>query len=349
MKYLIQSSTGEDVAKNLLPSCSECFASTPFGESIKRICPADQAPRRLGRINTESGLVCLCSPSEADVNSTRVFRARMAAYTGVLEHVKGIRADIAVSYNQQLSRLMHNLTSLNAHCIQEMFALVSQDTLTKNIGQQIKYVRDAMSASPDKAARTFLRIAKNNLAMKSEFVAMRFLDEKTPRPAFRVHAIRKVVLNVLHAFFQDFTDHDVHVNIEESKATVLLDYDTFHVALYHVIDNATKYVMPHSKIFVSFNVTDGKVNIVFDMFSVPIPAEEKERIGEEGFSGNLARGLLLAGHGMGMFRTKRLMAVNDGELIIRANIEPSRATTHNGIEYQENQFILSLLVSQKRR
>lgn len=349
MKFLLKGLAGEEIASNLLPQCVSCFASVTDGVTAKKQCPVDKQHRRVGVARSPVGSICLCSPIQDDVNSSRVFRSRMAAHLSALDFVSQMRREFAASYNQQLDRVTHNLTSLNAHCIQEVFDLVSQETLTKNISQQMKFVQDAMKASPQKAAKTFLRIAKNNLAMKLEFVAMRFLDSTAPHPAFREHQIKQVVMNVLHAFFQDFTDLDVRVAVEESPATVLLDYDTFHVALYHVIDNATKYVMPHSEVHVRFNTEDGRVNVVFDMMSLPIPRDELGRIGEEGFSGQLARHLQLSGHGMGMFRTKRLLAVNDGELSIRPNATPAKDTTHNGIQYQHNVFVISLMESQRRR
>jgi len=342
MKYLLKGRENEEITSNVLPECGVCFALIPIGTTSKIKCPADKHLHRRGSVTSEFGSASLCSLNEDDLNSSRVFHSRMLSYLTVIEHISKIKADIVATYNKQLDRVTHNLTSLNAHCIQEVFDLVSQDTLTKDLSQQIKSVQDAMKASPQKAARTFLRIAKNNLTMKAEFVAIRYLGTPTPRPAFREHVIRKVVLNVLHAFFQDFTDRGVHVDVEESPAIVLLDYDTFHVALYHVIDNATKYVMPKSKVVVRFVAKDSRVNVIFEMLSIPIPKDECVRIGEEGFSGKLARDLALAGHGVGMFRTKLLLAVNDGKMIIRPNVNPARATKYNGIPFHCNIFEVSL-------
>jgi hypothetical protein len=349
MKYLVIGPKGEEVARRVLPDCSTCFSSLLGGTTAMMKCPADRKNRRVGVIASEAGKVCLCSSIGDDLNSSRVFRARLHAFGTTIPFVQETKADLAASYNQQLNRVTHNLTSLNAHCIQELFALVPQDTLTMNITQQIKVIQDAMKASPLEAAKTFLRIAKNNRAMKLEFVAMRFLDDSAPRPVFREHQIQKVVLNVLHAFFQDFNERGVHVTVEDSDTFVMLDYDTFHVALYHIIDNATKYVMPRSRVTIRFASEQTRVNVVFEMLSLAIPAEEVGRIGEEGFSGSTAKHLQLAGHGMGMFRTRRLMKANDGELIIKANVDPSRRATYDGIEYEQNQFVVCLSLSPKRR
>jgi K+-sensing histidine kinase KdpD len=344
MKYSLYDVSRKEVARNFLPNCDLCFSSVSLDATVKKKCPSDGQQRRLGILSISSEKVSLCSPLEEDLNSTRIFRSRMKAYVDVLQYIRTIRSE----FNQSQKRLLHNLTSLNAHCIQEVYDLVPQDTLTKNFTQQLQIVQNTLSASPEKAARVFLRIAKNNLAMKSEFAVMRLLDEINHRPQLREHSIQKVVLNILHVFFQDFTERRVHVTVQDSPVYVLIDYDTFSVALYHVIDNATKYIMPRSELMVFFEATGERVNVVFDMFSLAISKEELPRIGEEGFSGNLPRALQLAGNGLGIFRTRKFLALNNGNLLIKSNVTPSRTTKDKGIEYNKNQFIITLNATQNK-
>jgi signal transduction histidine kinase len=342
MKYFIQDKSDGEILSNKLAPCEICFGELSLSSTIKRKCSIDSVQRRLGMTRTESGVVRMCSPNENDINSSRVFRSRLEAYSSIIVPFITAKKDVAAAYNQKLKRLTHNLTSLNAHCIQEVFDLISQDTLTKNVDQQIQLIQDTMRKFPVKTAQMILRIAKNNLAMKSEFIAIRYFDETTPAPALRSHPIRKVVLNVLHAFFQDFTDKGVRVIVRDSIVMAQLDYDTFHVALYHVLDNATKYVKTNSKVEISFDTSEGHINVILDMISFAIPINEQARIGEEGFSGTIAVERGLSGHGLGVFRTKRLLSVNNAELIIRPNIDPARALKDKGIDYQNNQFILRL-------
>lgn len=349
MKYALQDSAGKQIAGNLLPPCMDCMSANRTGKTSRLRCPADGQTRRSGLVVSSLGRVWMCSPLKEDIESKRLFLFRMNAHLSVLQHVAEMRAELAASFNQKLTHLLHNLTSLNAHAIQDVYALVDQEVLTKQLTEQLKLIQNAMKASPSKAARTFLRIAKNNLAMKSEFAAMRFLDETSPRPRFRNHPIRKVVLNVLHSFFPDFTDHQIRVTVHDCAAIVPLDYDSFHCAIYHLIDNAAKYAMPDSEIIVAF--VDGKdqFRIVFDMLSLRIPADEVSRIGDEWFSGSLPRSLDLAGNGVGMFRAKRLLAANDGRFLIEANIAPERARKHDGVWYEENRFTVVLEKSSRRR
>jgi signal transduction histidine kinase len=343
MRYRFLDNAGRRIAHNLTDDCGYCFACED-GSTIKRKCPVDGTVRRLGSIKTTLGEVSLCSPLRDHIKSRSFFQSQINAFASTLASVVPARDALAEAVGKTERRLLHNLTSLNAHCIQELYALVPQEVLTKDIHQQFAIIREIISSDLQKAAKTILRIAKHNLAMKSEFAAMRYLDGTStiPSPKVKSHPIRKVVLNVLHAFFPDFNDIGVRVIVEECDENVQLDYDTFHVAVYHIIDNATKYIRADSDLTVSFEDKVSSIHVVFDMQSLPIPAHERRRIGEEGFSGELARSLDLAGHGLGMFRTKRLIALNGGKLIVKPNVMPSRTVSLNGIDYEENQFILTL-------
>ena len=57
----------------------------------------------------------------------------------------------------------------------------------------------------------------------------------------QVNPIRKVILNVLHTFFIDFNNQNIYVYVSEFKGRVKIDYESIQVALYHLIENATKW------------------------------------------------------------------------------------------------------------
>jgi hypothetical protein len=342
MKYSLVDSSGGTVVGNADPLCAQCSSGLQIGKSAKRNCPSDGKVRRCGVLDSAIGRVFLCSPVPDDVKSKGVFQLRIEVYLSAMRGVAELRASLAASFDARLERIIHNLTSLNARSIQEFYALFSQELLTKQIDEQIQLIEETMIAMPEDAARAFLRIAKNSLAMKSEFVSMRFLGDHSTSPHLKNHDIRKVVLNLLHVFLQDFAELRVKVKVSQCSTKVALDYDTFHSAVYHVLDNAAKYVMPDSDLLIDFRAVEGQFRIEFSMFSLKIRDQEVARIGDEGFSGSLPQSLGKAGHGLGMFRTKRLLKANVGAIEIKPNVAPDRATTYNGNPYEENQIIIVL-------
>ena len=349
MIYNIKNPAGEIIADSTFPICAKCVESTNKGCSSKIKCSRDGKFRRIGSAQISDGQVFLCSSLDDDLNSSRVFKARLDAYGTTVHYTQQVKDTLYQPFDKQLKRLTHNLTSLNAHCMQELFALVPQETLVQNIEQQLKFIKDVLKASPQEAAKAFLRIAKNNLAMKLEFVAIHYLNDKTQPPICKDHSIRKVVLNVLHTFFQDFSDHNVYVKVDDSDLRAFIDYDTFHVAVYDVIDNATKYIMPHSTLAVRFSTDGNFVKVTFEMLSIPIMPHEIVCIGNEGFSGSIAQKLSLAGSGMGMFRTRKLLNIIGGDISIEPNFAPLKRTNHNGIDYEYNRFSLIMKIPPEKK
>ena len=86
--------------------------------------------------------------------------------------INEIRAEEQIKVN----RLVHNLTSINAHNIQEIYDLVPQDVLAQNWRKQLDFIKTEIKQDLDKAALMFLRIAKHNTHMRSEFSIYRKIE-----------------------------------------------------------------------------------------------------------------------------------------------------------------------------
>src|SRR5699024_3591080 len=132
---------------------------------------------------------------------------------------------------------------------------------------QIPKIRDIIKSNPKDAALMFLRLAKHNIHMKSEFSIYKKLDRANPSLEKRNHPIHKVLMNVLHSFFVDFSDKEVYVDVGECRSSIHCDYETLQVALYHLIENASKYVKPKSIINIFFNEMNNRIFIHIKMNS----------------------------------------------------------------------------------
>lgn len=64
---------------------------------------------------------------------------------------------------QKVNRLVHNLSSINAHNIQEIYDLVPQDILSRNWRNQMDYIQKEIELDSRKAAMMFLRLAKHSI------------------------------------------------------------------------------------------------------------------------------------------------------------------------------------------
>lgn len=282
------------------------------------------------------GEVFGCSNSKDFCASSKTFISRLESIILGLKEIEIIKEKL----NLDSQKLIHNLTKTNGHNIQELYAVVPQDLLTQNLNQQLDSIQKKLIENPEEAARTFLRIAKNNATMKTEFSVINKLMEGESTIRNRRHQIKKVTLNLFHIFFQDFKDINVYVHFDENDDYLIFDYEILHVALYHLIDNATKYIRPNSTLNVKFQKEGDNFNLKLEMSSLKISNEEKKNIFQEGVSGHVAIKLGKSGKGLGLGTTAKILELNNAELIIENNFEPQKAYKEKGIEYEENAFII---------
>src|SRR5699024_776888 len=131
--------------------------------------------------------------------------------------IESINTNIKIKEQRRVNRLVHNLTTINGKTIQEIYDLVPQEVLTSNFNLQIPKITDIIKSNHKDAALMFLRLAKHNIHMKSEFSIYKKLDRANPSLEKRNHPIHKVLMNVLHSFFVDFSDKEVYVDVGECR------------------------------------------------------------------------------------------------------------------------------------
>ena len=175
--------------------------------------------------------------------------------------------------------------------------------------------------------------------MKNEFSVFKKIDSLESSVEKRSHPIHKVLMNVAYLFFSDFADMDSFVDVAESEVRAMIDYECAFVALYHLFDNAAKYLCRGTHLDVSIGSDPTGATIRFDMCSLEISSSELQKLVFEGFSGALPRQLGLNGDGVGLSLVKRVMELHGGSLQILP--EPKTMFIKDKVEYQRNSFVLT--------
>jgi hypothetical protein len=326
------------ISENLTDNCIGCFNKC---ESIGNLieCKDNNEKRRQGLITSKKGVTFLCCDT---TKTTKLFRQKLEglsyAFYDLILPKKQIEEDLKKIEQHKVNRLVHNLTSINAHNIQEIYDLVPQEILSTNWKTQTEFIKKEITRHPDKAAMMFLRIAKHNIHMKSEFSIYRKLD-RTDKVSLDIKswAIRNVLLNVLHTFFSDFTSNRIYVQVEDNYSKIPFDYETIQVALYHLIENASKYTKPNSTINIKFSENDKYLLMSMEMISLYIDPSERIKIYSEGHSGKIAKSIGKSGDGIGMWRIKQMIELNGGVIDI---ICGDKIQLLNKVEYANNIFNL---------
>ncbi|APY00399.1 sensor histidine kinase [Lacinutrix venerupis] len=337
--FSVSNFNDKNIASNLTDECQKCYEKTDYeGRVID--CPLYSTKRRNGKIINKNGTTFLCC---ASTKTTKLFKGKLDAlsyaYYDLNLPIEAIETNLKLKEQKRVNRLVHNLTTINAKNIQEIYDLVPQEILTSDFNAQIPRISEIVKNNPKETALMFLRLAKHNIHMKSEFSIYRKLDRANPTLEKRKHPIHKVLMNVLHSFFIDFSDKEVYVNVGECRSSINCDYESLQVALYHLIENASKYVRPKSTVEITFNEVNEDIFVHFKMSSLFIEESEYSKLFIEGFSGNEAKKTSKDGEGIGMWRIKQMLELNGFSI----DVKPGKDIENlNGFRFADNEFIIRL-------
>ena len=342
MHKLIIDKTGVVLCNSMLSSsCQSCIATSVHNGFGHSICPLSSVSKRLAYQKGNQGEVYICTDESITTKNFKILVAELLYAIPTLRDARiELLSEIKEQSNARVNRVLHNIKNINAHLLQELFTFVPQELFTRKLGKTVNTVVDLIKKQPKNAAIAFLRIAKLNSGLKAELSVYDKLLKDNPQLQFREYNIRDVVMLVLHEFFSDFHEIGVYIDVEDCHKRISIDFESFRVALYHIVENASKYVLPNSNIEIKFNSTSDTFSIVFLMQSDKLNTDDKDRIFEEGFSGSVAVKAGKSGHGIGMYRAKKLLLLNRGNLIF----DPGKVTERiiDNIEYAYNTITISL-------
>lgn len=328
-------STGKLVFSSLSPEEEAIFVAGKYGvmdvQGLGRT--------RLGVLKGVGGTAYLASRDPDLVKSARVFGAVLETILGGMDYTRGAIFAVQERLAANSKRLVHNLTSLNGHMIQDLYSVIPQERLAGNIRRSVPLLAAEMRGNKvEEFARCFLSLAKHSAAMKNEFSVFKKLDSLEVAIQRRAHSAHKILMNVAYLFFSDFADKGSYVNITPSDLKMSVDYECAFVAIYHMLDNAAKYICPGTDLDISIKQSGDKCELFFSMCSLPILEGELEKVAMEGFSGSYPQKLGLSGDGVGLGLISKVMYLHEGDLEITP--DSSIRFVKNDVEYQRNTFSL---------
>lgn len=276
----------------------------------------------------------LAASTDADrINSKRLIDSDINA---ILAAASTIDSTLRNS-EARTRRLLHNLKSLTAKTSQEIFDIARQDQLVASPKEGVKYLSSEIQSNIEGTARALLEILKHQAAQKAEYTAFDRLSGNLDPRYVEQHSIHRVLMNVFYLFFGEFLSNKVRAVVDKMSLQAKFDYDSIHVCIYYLVENAAKYVRSNSDLRVSATLNNyGFVDIRFSMESLFIEPNETERIFEEGYSGLSATDLELSGSGIGLYLARAMARLNGGTL----TVIPGRQL--GGSRYARNAFVLSL-------
>lgn len=332
----------EGIRVHILDSNNTCVFSNLLSEDIpffetctseNIVVSIDGTKIRHGKVKNPLGTVYLISGNQKLGKSSRIFLEKQSIWVMFLWDILELRKNIFKDYN-------HDMPTIHGHNIQEIFALIPQADFQKEktAQSQINFIKNIVETSPEKTARTLLKVIKNNSSISNEFTILGSMYSEKDIKQIETHKIYKVLHNILVNFFVDFKDIRVFIDIQETDSDVDIDYITFNGAMIPFFENAVKYVLPDEEMKIFFTTIDNQIVINIRMTSIQIKGGERDKIFQEGFSGEEAKKNKKSGNGLGLFRTKILLQLSNARIEVIPNFEPLGRKFINGVQYEVNLF-----------
>lgn len=334
LEYLIVNSKDIIVA-NTLSSSSEVLIDKIEGPN--KLLTVNEIVYRVGKVSNEKGTVYAITVNKDYLRSTRRFTTQLLMILNGLEVIEQAKNDVEAFAFKQVNILIHNLTTINAHSIQDIVGFLPREKFELPQKKFLKEVKKTITEDVDKSADLILKFFKYNSQMKAEFSVFNKLYEENPILNYKTFELFQSVGNVLTNFFPDIIDKEIDLNIDRSEVKGYFDYESVHVAFFHMIDNIIKYILKGTTLNITFEDLLDEVVIRFDMISLKIKEEEKIKIFIDGFSGEFAEKMEKSGKGIGMARVKKLLELNTGSIEV---LEGSEQVEDNN--YANNIFIVRL-------
>lgn len=323
--------------------CSLCIVNRINEQSYDNsevICPIDSQRKIVGYRNINAGQVLLCGYGYGKKQLFKFDLDCISSSLSVLNQTKGeiIRFQ-KDEYVARVRRVLHNIRTLNAHSLQEMRALIPEYILKQHKTQSCKDVANILVGKKNETALTFFRLSKDLYQVKSEFSVYNKLINGNISLDKRCYSVRDILMLVLYPFYEDFNRKNVIVIVEDFYKNANIDFETIQIALYHIIENAAKYVKPSTDIVVEFSEENNVYCICISMQSLFIEKQEELLIFKEGYSGKQAVLAKLKGEGIGMYRAKTFIELNGGTITFSAG---SDLINEGKLIYSHNSILIKI-------
>jgi hypothetical protein len=343
--YYAEAKNGDYLFGNLPEELKHLIASRYSGKDLLEVeINKEKKQARIGKKSNDIGVMYAVTIDPKYIKRYKLFKELLDTSILALKPLYEFRQSINDSESQKTREFIHNLTALNSYSIQQLFALIPQEVLTQNINKQSDTVKDIIASRPNIAVQTLLKLIKFNLATKVEFSVFERTQTNTTVQKSS-HSIREIILSVLQIFMEDFDEHRIEVALDACEKRLDVDYDSLFVSLFYLFDNAIKYCLKGSKFKIQFREEQGCFSVFFIMISIKILPNEIASLSISGWRSDSAQKLNQNGSGIGMYRIKKTLRLNNAELevIPRCN---SYEKIARGIHYEGNLFKIKFLGQQ---
>jgi hypothetical protein len=286
-----------------------------------------------------NGIAYFVTSNREVVERPRLFKEKLESFLDFVPFIKKIKTSMKAKAETRSKRIIHNLRTLNAYNIQELYNLIPEDELLRVKKEERKgFIEKKVKEQMTKIPGMLMNIMKNSFGISTEFIVSEKIYGTNQKPKRDKHPVRRALMSILYLSSHSFYEKEIVIDVDDSTQEIMMDYGIFQVVITQLMDNALKYAKPQSTINISFSVEDNCFCISIHMLSLYIGDKELKQLTNEGFCGEEAKRVKKNGKGIGMFLVKRVLELE------RAKIDVSnggaKIVSGDGVSYSNNKFTI---------
>lgn len=324
---------------NTLPNELHSEMTSCTQECEYKLCPIRNQAKRHGKKRLANGTIYLCTYDSSITN--KIFLRHLSLCETLLPQILELRTNCQNQEAHKIDRLEHNIVTYHKKISEELDTILPLDYLhIQNWREAIASITQHLKDNSSEVALSLLHILKDIKLIKAELEIYDLFTQDAIKLNFGRHEIHRVINLAMQAFWIDFIQQKIMVNIGPCHDQVLIDYPSFSVVLGHIFDNAAKYALRNTPINITFESNASTIKIDIHMTSIAIQPDEIELLFTEQYSGYWATRAGLNGHGIGMYYIKKLTELNNG------TVDFIPGTRHKllfeSIPYADNRIVITL-------
>lgn len=336
----LSSSDGETIIDDFQnDNCLSCIVETIKSGKNNIKCPIDGINKKVLVGDDKDGCLYICDNKEKTSKNLRTLVDLIKHSRSTLYQKKqSIAQNIQRQVRKEVDSFKHNIEHINSDAINEFYTFLPQDVISQNYSKLKEIIHEAIEKDSDGAEYMIVRTFKYNQNIKTELSVISILDNPNIKLTYSLINPRDAIMPNIYALNYVFEDRNIRVRVNEYRDKHNLNYEVLRVATYYIIENATKYTEENTQFDIIFERQRKTLSIIFAMHSLYIAEIEENLIFDEGFKGEQARKTGKSGKGIGLNRSKRLINLCGGNLIL----EPGSVTNRgkDGLLYSDNRFII---------
>ncbi|WP_234111796.1 hypothetical protein [Chryseobacterium sp. R2A-55] len=301
---------------------------------------------RIGTVSSDDLIVTILTINKKCIERLKFFNELLDNCVLFIRPILNLEVLIKENNNNILEEFIHNVKSINSYSIQNLFTLIPQKSLSDNVNIQKEQLKKIIKEQPYVTVDTLLKELKYSIATKVEFSVFENVLHKRTSHFKEQHDIRSVFISILQLFAEDFESNRIEISLAACERVLEIDYDSLFVSLYYIFDNAVKYCHPNTTLKIHFDEEKSSFNVSIKMVSIKINPSEIDSLSLRGYRSDIAKKININGQGIGMYRIKKTLKINNAEISINPNSFKFNKI-HKGLEYEGNEFLIKFNGQQK--